>query len=301
MRAISAAILFLTAATCASAQTQPADTVKIVTNADMVTVTQQGGNTKVHIITNDNTGTVNVYEYAASETTTSIPANLDSDKLVMELPFTKIRTRTEAAGTTSSKPAWHKRIITVVKDIYWGWTFNYDGKAGIENSFEVGVAQLIAIEWQPWQRGPRFNVGAGFGMRRYLAGKGCIFAKEGDRLLSRPVDEDSHLDHSRWDVCTFHIPFRITQNIYKHFGISAGAIVNFNTYGKVSSRWEQDGVRYTETIKGLQQRLLTVDLIGIIGLTEWIGAYVRWSPMNVMRHYYGPEFKSWSIGAIVNF
>ena len=289
------------AATAMSAQSEPTKTLKIVNYTDRVTVTQTGSDTKVQIIHNNDSGSFSVYEYAVSETPQATPAKFDSDRLIMELPFTKNRPQSQTDSTSTTLPAWNKRVITGLKNAYWGWTFNYHGKAGIENSFEVGVAEVIAIELQPWRNGPKFDIGAGFGMRRYIAGKDMIFNKVGDKLIAMPVDEDSHLDHSRWDVYTFHVPLMITQNLYKSFGISAGAIVNFNTYGEVSSQWEKDGVRFKETIKGLQQRLLTVDIIGIIGFTGWIGAYVRWSPMNVMQPYYGPNFKSWSIGATVNF
>ena len=56
------------AATAMSAQTEQTDTVKIVNNADRVTVTQTGSDTKVQIIHNNDSGSFSVYEYAVSET-----------------------------------------------------------------------------------------------------------------------------------------------------------------------------------------------------------------------------------------
>ena len=77
------------AATAMSAQTEQTDTVKIVNNADRVTVTQTGSDTKVQIIHNNDSGSFSVYEYAVSETPQATPAKFDSDRLIMELPFTK--------------------------------------------------------------------------------------------------------------------------------------------------------------------------------------------------------------------
>lgn len=284
-----------------SAQTELNDTVRVIENANRVRVMRQGNATTIRVVKQDDKGNLTVYNYDVKETprdTTSSSA-FDSDRWAMELPFMREKSNDDLERDTPSSRT--KKAFTGLKNFYWGWTFNYDGKSGIENCFEIGVAEIIGIQWRPWQRGPKFDVGLGFGMRRYLASDGMLFSKSGDRLCSVNAPDEIVVDHARWDVFTFDVPLMITQQIYRDFGISIGALVNFNTYSRATSQWQHDGIRYRETLKGLQQRLVTVDIVGIIGLTSWIGAYAKWCPTSVMQAHNGPDFKSWAVGVALNF
>ena len=191
--------------------------------------------------------------------------------------------------------------FTPLKDIYWGWNFNYDEKNGIKNCFEVGVGEVLGLTFSPFKNGPSFNVGLGFGMRRYLVQKGLRFNRIENDLIIEPVAPGMDVDRSRVDSWSFHVPVMITQNIYKKLAISVGAWINFNTYVKGWTQYYADGIKYKEYYKGFNQRFCTVDLVGVIGLRNGIGFYGRWSPISLFKDGRGPEFKSASMGVMLNF
>lgn len=285
-----------------TAQTEPVDTVKIIENAQRIMIIRNGNNTVVNAIIDDGESAQvanYIYEVTVEESSDSIKEEY-SENLFSTFPFLSEKKKRKASATKKFTP---RREITGLRNIYWGWNFAYDGKASIRNCFEVGVAEVIAVEWHPWHKGPDFRVGAGFGMKRFLTADNNVFTKEGDCLTLLNIDPAwGACDvKSRWDVWTFHVPLMMSQRIAHDIGVAFGALLNFNTYSKARTQMEIDGTRYRETFKGLQQRLFTVELVGIFGLRGGIGVYAKWSPMPIMRTIYGPEFKSWTLGATLNF
>ena len=193
------------------------------------------------------------------------------------------------------------RNFTALKDIYWGWDFNYDHKNGVKNCFEVGVGQVFGLSFSPFKQGPSFDVGLGFGMRRYLAHDGLQYTEIDNNLLLVPAVEGMPVRRSRVDSWTFHVPVMVTQKLYKDLALSVGAWINFNTYVKGETQYYVDNIRFKEQYKGLNQRFCTVDLVGVIGLKSGIGFYGRWSPMSLFKDGRGPEFKTASMGVMLNF
>ncbi len=282
-------------------QAEQTDTIRVIDNADQILITHTANNTSIKaMIPNEGATAFKIYEYnvTVEEKADTATGNVISENIFADLPFltNKKRQRTSGKGRFKSQ-----RYVTACRNIYWGWNFAYNGKSGLKNSFEVGVAEIIAMDWKPWRQGPDFRVGFGFGMKRFLAADNLLFGKNGDRLVLLPAMPDAHDVKAHWDVWTFHLPLMASKKICGPLGVAFGAIVNFNTYSKAWSQQEFEGVRYRETFKGLQQKLLTVELVGIIGLSEGIGIYAKWNPVPVMRPGFGPEFKSWSLGVSLNF
>lgn len=285
------------------AQTEPTDTIKIIDNTEAVIITRLNNSTSIKAISreNENSAKLKIYTYNVTVEEQSDTIREDfSDNIFSNLPFIadKHKKQAKASKNKKFKP---KRNATAMRNIYWGWNFAYDGKAGIRNCYEAGVADVIAVEWKPWRRGPEFRIGAGFGTKRFLTNHNLVFAKDGDKLTLCEAADNATDVKSRWDVWTFHIPVMISQRIYRSLGVSFGALLNFNTYSSARTQMELDGIRYRETFKGLQQRLVTTELIGIVGLRNGIGVYAKWSPIPLMSGNFGPEFKTWTLGASLNF
>lgn len=193
------------------------------------------------------------------------------------------------------------KYVTAIKDLYWGWDFNYDKKNGVRNCFEVGVGQVIGLSCSPIKNGPDFSIGLGFGMRRLLVKDGYRFDLIDNNLILSPVPANEKVDLSRVDSWTFHVPVMITQKIVKRLSIGVGAWLNFNTYMKGVTQIVEDDVRYKTYYKGFNQRFFTVDLVGVIGIKDGIGVYGRWCPMTMFTDGRGPEFKTASLGVMLNF
>ena len=190
--------------------------------------------------------------------------------------------------------------FTSLKDIYWGWNFNYDGKGHLKNCFEVGVASVAGVSVSPFKKGPSFSAGIGFGMRRYLVQPGYRFDRVANNVVIVPAGP-VEIDKSRLDSWTFHLPVMVTQKVYKDLQVSAGAWINFNTYVKGETQYYLGDVRYKEQYKGFNQRFCTVDVVLAAGLKNGIAFYSRFSPMSLFTDGRGPECKSASIGLMLNF
>ncbi len=282
----------------ASAPDMPTDTVKVIDKADAINIIRTETGTVIEAFIGTDKASWNKYRYEVTvvERDSSTVETISENSLI-SLPFNINRKKSK---TTSGR--WKaKRTITAMRNLYWGRNFAYDGKSGIKNSFEIGIAEVIAVEFQPWRRGPLFRVGLGFGMKRWHTADGLYFGKDGDCLTIVPAITDASNIKSKFDVWSFHVPLMVSQPIYKSFTFAAGVLLNFNTYSKASTSFETADVRYSETFKGLQQRLLTPEIIGIIGFRDAIGFYAKYNPVPVMRSQFGPSFKSWSMGVSIAF
>lgn len=304
MRPIILLALALGMAPALAAQTEPTDTIKIIDNAESVVITRQNNSTTIKAFMRDseNTPSMKIYTYKVTveERSDTNTCEEFSENIFSSLPFIADKHKKRAA-THPGRKFRPKRNVTAMRNIYWGWNFAYDGKAGIRNCFEAGVADVIAVEWKPWRQGPEFRIGAGFGFKRFRTADNLVFTKEGDRLAFREADNEATDIKSHWDVWTFHVPLMMSQRICNKFGVAFGTMLNFNTYSKAQTQMEINGTRYRETFKGLQQRLFTAELVGIIGFRGIIGCYAKWSPMPVMNTCFGPEFKNWTLGVSLNF
>ena len=92
------------------------------------------------------------------------------------------------------------------------------------------------------------------------------------------------------------MPLLFRQQIGKHVGISVGAMLNYNVYGRVRNSYEVGDVEYDIKTKGIKYRPFTVDPMVIFDADDFVGLYLRYSPMSVLKSEYGPDFKSISFG-----
>lgn len=271
----------------ASAQTTPVDTVKVISTAQSVTVTRQDNKTIVTaLIPADDAGSIQKYTYEVSVDNNNDVSNFDADEFRLKLPFTKTDKSEPIEPKSKSKKT--RRYVTGLKYGYWGWNFNYHNKTGIKNAFEVGVADLIGIDWCT-SRKTTLGIGLGFGFNRVTTADKMLFVKDGDALMVAPASSNTEVDFARWDTWRFQVPLMLSQKLSGNFGFGLATIVNFNTYSTATNRYEIDRIRYTETIKGLNQRLVTVDFMATLGFVNGIGAYVKWSPMTAMQNPSVPQ------------
>lgn len=260
------------------------EVTKVLENVDNLVITT---NKNVTTIVAERDGDENNFIYQVAVGTKEAPATWFFD-----YPF------------FSHKQSKEKKSVcefAVLKDIYWGWDFNYGKKGNVKNCFEVGVGEVVGVTFSPFRKGPSFNVGLGFGMRRLLARNGYQFFSEHNNLMIVPAGQEIEIEKSRTDSWTFSVPVMISQNIYRHFAISVGAWINFNTYVRGETEYLYDSFKYKETYKNLNQRFCTVDLVGVIGIKNGIGVYGRWCPMSLFDDGRGPEFKTASLGVMINF
>lgn len=277
-----------------SAQSSEApDTVKIIENANKVLISRSADTTLIEVETEKDYGK-DIFSY--SVTVDDSGDVVSDDSFDFEIPF-GIR----KAGSSDSSRRRLQTSYFVMGNVYIGQRFNYSDKGNVKNSYEVGVRNLIGIRWSYGNYTPSFSIGFGYGAQRYSAQKGFMYVKDGSNLFLVPVWEGAEVKSTDLQVFTFQIPLLFTIPIGRSVEFVAGAVGCFNTYARASSELKVDSSKYKTTYKGLQQRLFTAELTASLGVCDILGVYASWSPMTLFQSPYGPQLKSWSIGATINF
>lgn len=277
---------------------EPADTVKVIDKVRNVVVVKKGDTTTVKADYYNDDDEPLQYRYEVKVSKGDSCARIDDfpDDWGMDIPFM----RTRSGSCPDKRSGRHKvyRYVTGFRHLYWGWRFNYNDKGNVKNSFEVGVRDLIGVSWK--YRGAELEIGAGFGLKRLLAGDGFAYVKNGDRIGLAPLDDGQEIKQSRLDVWAFHVPVLYNQRISGDVVFSIGGIFNFNSYAKGYTKFYEGKSQHKISYKGLQQNLVTVDALASINVCGF-GVYATWSPMNLFKKEYGPELRGWSLGVDLSF
>lgn len=277
-------LLLVISATSLSAQ-ERADTVKEIENARNVLITRNGNTTLIDVKLGTSSGYTG-YKYELDVKAGRGEVNdLFPDNWGMDLPFVNLGKNKEVSSLKSYSIGF--------RHLYWGWRFNYDKKGLVKNCFEVGIRDILGYGWRRGRS--EFEIGLGFGMRRLLAADGCMYVKNGDRLVLESVAEGMEATMSRLDVVSFQVPLLYNLKMSDSWCMSIGGVVNFNTYAKAVGKTIERGRKSKNVMKGLHQNFMTPEILGTIYF-DGVGFYGAWSPVALFKDGYGPEVKGWSIG-----
>lgn len=191
--------------------------------------------------------------------------------------------------------------------VYAGGVIPTGSHFPITGGWEIGVKNLVAGVWSAGAGLPSVSLGAGFGWRVMTVGHGNILHGQNGILTPTPATEGTHDHHSSIEHFHFIVPLTVNLPIHKQFALSVAGELHLNTYSTASSSWTvtdgPGGKPHKEQwdYKGLHQRIATVDCTAAIGWREAMGVYVTWSPMRPWQKGYGPQYKTLSVGAIINF
>lgn len=260
----------------------PADTVARFYCPDSVTVVA-GANTLDVKIKGERYGERYVYDYS-----TEIDS-AQQDIWEVNLPF-----------TASQGPRGSRSTLAVgwFDNMYVGAALPVDNAAGIKGGWEIGIDNIVALGWRPVRRGPSFSLGFGMGYRSATVGDGWMLDRRSKILCLVPAGEGVKAS-SRMHLMRLHIPLMVTQRFCDDFGVRVGAILNFNTFMKATTKAEAGGIQSKRSFDSLHQRFATVDIMGSLFFWDGVGVYARWSPMQVFDKGWGPKFEVLSFG--VNF
>lgn len=271
------------------------DTVRIIDNAANVTVTKKGDTTLVEAWYADSSGRMRKYEYEVKVSEERRHGMKDEfpDDWGMDLPFFKAKDCARGGGKKGTR-----RYVTVFRHIYWGWRFNYDGKSEIKNCFELGIRDIVGVKW--CRRGAELEIGAGLGMKRFLANDGFMYSRQGDAVTFSESGGDIRVDKSHLDIFQVHVPVLYNQKICRELTFSIGGIANFNTYAGIYTRITEGDTQRKTTCKGLQQNFFTPEVFASLNLCG-VGIYGSWSPSRLFKGDMGPGARGLSIGVDLAF
>lgn len=261
------------------------DTLAVVKNAHNVTVTKSPEGSKITVIGRGDDKTF-YYSFTTEQGDSAIVDN-NGDEWGLSLPFLR-----------DTEPK--KSEVIWLSQTQIGICMPLDGPDGLDQSIDLGIGKFVGLNYTPWSKGPTFSFGAGFFGQKFVLHGGNMFGMEGKSLVMAQFPEGSRDVHVRLFNFGFQVPVTVTQTISHDFKISAGVAMKFNTYTTASNKYSIDNRKYEQSLRGLQQRILTYDIVGAIGWDDF-GFYCRYSPVSLFKSGNGPQFDVISFGINVGF
>lgn len=268
-----------------SASTAPNDTITCVKDAKEVTVLEDGQ--ALHVYVRGTKEDPNYkFGYIAPKESSSI--------------------LTERAGCWNfnlfKKRPRHHRWTSQMTMGGFGFGFVNAVEAPADMDVKMGASYELMCDLITLRRsspGDRHNFSIGFGLdwRNYRMTGYQRFVKEGNDILIAPYPDGADIDFSRIKVFSLTVPLRYSYRISRHLNADLAAILNFNTYGSIKTRYSLDGKKYKDLTKNIRQSPVSVDFM--FSLRYWnVGLYAKYSPCDVMQSDYAPKFQTFSSGLL---
>ncbi len=282
--------LFITASIYAAAQnkTTPDTIVGIINPADVTVITKTDGKQVITISVIDNDDMSDM-----STDASSIPSFFD---------FTQPKRWNLNRLLSTNTRRYRRSYVNTeyFRGFYAGGIIPLGSNSPVKTGWEIGLSNFVRGEWSGGSKYPSVSIGAGFGWEILNMDRGCILEKMYGRLMVVPAPEGSRKIKSRIKNFHFTVPLSLKLPLSRSFGLTLTGELHLNTYTTASSSWRmENGSKVSNSMKGLHQRIATIDMKAALGWFNSIGVYVNYSPMKKWIDGYGPEYKTLSVGATI--
>lgn len=167
-------------------------------------------------------------------------------------------------------------------------------------SHEIFWHEIVGVRWRPTRQGASFSTGIGIDWKNYRMTGYTRFMKDGANVVLEKYAEGAEPKFSRLKLFNITLPVMFHQEFGKMFEFSVGAVVNFNTYASMMTKYMLNDEERIKRDKDIRTNKVTVDMMAMFKI-EAIGVYAKYSPMSVLDTAYGPDFKSLSVGMTLLF
>lgn len=146
-----------------------------------------------------------------------------------------------------------------------------------------------------------FSIGIGLTWRSYPLKNTQTFSVSEGVLGYSSYSGSSTLKRSRLKVFSLSFPALWHFTFANKHSLVVGPIVNINTHASVKTVVTNGNTDAEEYVSGssIGRRIITVDAYGAINILGGVSAYVRYSPMNVLKEGRGPRLKPLSFGLAI--
>lgn len=207
-------------------------------------------------------------------------------------------------------------LLSLRKDSGCGWDVIVDGvcigltkSTGIDADYGPEWSKSLELCWMNcfgvsynFKRGS-ISLGLGFDWRNYRTTTSAarMAALENGGISLVPYPEGVKTKFSRLKVFSLQLPLLYRLNIPgTSLNMKVGPIFNFNTYASLKTTYElAESHVITDFTKDIKPQRFTVDFFGSIAFCHFIGVYVRYSPMNVMKAENSLNFHPLTLGVTI--
>ncbi|MDE6512708.1 MAG: hypothetical protein K2L05_00805 [Muribaculaceae bacterium] len=188
-------------------------------------------------------------------------------------------------------------------DIYAGAVIPLNGDAGMGNTgWQLGMVNVAKAQWRLSGSGTRLSLGLGWQYSYLTIGGGLMGSRNNlGAYVLEPIPDEYYNVKTSLRNFAVQIPMLLNQPLSGRFAIEAGAVAMLNTYTTGNRSWSEGLTKSKMPLKGLHQRILTVDVLARIGWRSRFALYVRYSPVDLFSPQYGPQFNPIAVGASIGF
>ena len=290
MKAIQLFMLGLLAVSATAGATEKTDSVTIITSPTIITIKNTDSGSTITVTgckENPN------FRFKSESTSVSSSDGLEAESLwAFNERFT-------------NRPKKKKRNPSAdgFCDFYAGAIIPSDADAGISRAgWEIGMLNVAKLQWRLSNCGTEISLGIGWDYRHFTIGDGlrAYRGSNGSYDLS-PIPDDDYNSKSTLRNFAVQFPLALRQKISGKFTLEVGGIAMINAYTTGNSSWRTDDTSSKLHIKNLHQRILTADILARIGWRNTFAFYFRYSPIPQFKNGFGPQYKSFSVGASLGF
>ena len=171
---------------------------------------------------------------------------------------------------------------------------NYDFNPAVE----IGLSWLA--DYMPYGKKNIWSVGLGLNYSHYGYDHHKYLDKDNNNLLIEYPCEDNWDDtNSSLSVSSLQVPIMYTHyfSSQQKWGISLGAILNWNFSSSASHHFELEGNRDCDVrVSKIGVRPFTIDGQAIVHIPSFPDIYCTYSPMTLFKDKRGPEVHQLSVG-----
>lgn len=172
-------------------------------------------------------------------------------------------------------------------------------------SWEAGWFEIIGVGFDA---GPMTTIRLGIGMdwKNYkITTPDYRYATDSEGVMTgAPYPAGTSPINSRLKTFTLSMPLMVRQKMpFRLMGqqqwVAVGIAPGYSPHASIVTRWETaQGKKVKESTNKTGHRRWVCELVGMLGLSEDVGIYLRYQPMSVVRQSGAPDFRSLSTGLI---
>lgn len=273
------------------------DTVTI-TRPDSVSIVRNNENVSINVFGN---GTNSDYRYSMDfDVNTNEPVITKEKKSTFErdLDF-----GIPVFGTNKEKKSNYMDFV-VNPGILWGGTGATGGWGGDVNAFasiNIWMPGLASINYHPTKN---FAIGLDYGIewRNYRMTDNKCFTLSEDKVVGiADYPENAKHDFSRIKIFSNTLSLTVRYSFAKEAYLRVGPVFSFNEGLSVKTKWkDENGRKVKEKIDGPKANLFRLEWLADVQYGVF-GFFVRYSPNNVLRKGFGPEFSTTTVGVSIGW
>ncbi len=190
--------------------------------------------------------------------------------------------------------------------VAFGWVNAPGTPAEMGKSLEIGWFEILGVSYSI-SRMSTVSVGAGINWRNYKTSLPDVewqADEAGNATFATWHDTETTSGVSRLKTFSVTIPVMFKQKMpFKLCGqrqwIAAGAELCLTPHASLLSTWhDSEGAKHKLGTDNINHRLFTCNVVGMLGLSDDIGLYVRYCPMRPLAAP-SPDFRPLSTGIIL--